>query len=260
MDQQDRREFLIGYLLDENTDSRNRTVPSDEQSSRRLLRSLMNVRQPKPIDDCFLKVQDEYLRKELSDKGTVDYRTVKEFRPGIRVWKGDITLLECDAIVNAANERLTGCFVPGHNCIDNCIHTYAGIQLRNECNAIIEGQGHPEPVGKAKMTNSYNLPCKYILHTVGPRITGKPTEKDRGLLRSCYRSCLDLAMEHGLKSIAFCCISTGTYRYPKDEAAEVAVDTIDRFRKDTGYSIDIVFSVFKDDEKELYEKYVSALG
>ena len=170
------------------------------------------------------------------------------------MWQGDITTLACDAIVNAANSGMTGCYYPCHGCIDNAIHSYAGVQLRLACDAIIKAQGHEEPTGTAKITEAYNLPCRYVLHTVGPIITGPLKKQDENLLASCYRSCLVLAEEYGLKSIAFCCISTGEFRFPNQRAAEIAVKTVREYRKQTGSEIEVIFNVFKDIDDEIYRE------
>ncbi|MBQ5706907.1 MAG: protein-ADP-ribose hydrolase, partial [Peptococcaceae bacterium] len=221
---------------------------------KRLLRSLMNVRSPKPISEEFLRVQDDYLQEELSQKHITSVSDLRPLEPGIYVWQGDITTLACDAIVNAANSAMTGCYYPCHGCIDNAIHSYAGVQLRLECDAIIKAQGHEEPTGNAKITEAYNLPCRYVLHTVGPIITGPLKKQDEDLLASCYRSCLALAEEYGLKSIAFCCISTGEFRFPNQRAAEIAVETVREYRKQTGSEIEVIFNVFKDIDDEIYRE------
>ena len=170
------------------------------------------------------------------------------------LWQGDITKLSCGAIVNAANSGLTGCYVPNHACIDNCIHTYAGVQLRLDCAEIMEKQGHEEPTGQAKLTRAYNLPCSFVLHTVGPIVTGEPTKEDEQLLTSCYRSCLSLAEENGVKSIAFCSISTGVFHFPNERAAEIAIDTVRQYKSETGSEMKVIFNVFKDLDKEIYER------
>ena len=219
MTQTERSEYLLKILLAEQPRYAATDIPASVAEQKRLLRALMNVRAPKPISEDFLEVQDAYLQEELAQKKVTDLADLTPEEPGIYLWQGDITTLRCDAIVNAANSGMTGCYYPCHGCIDNAIHSYAGIQLRLACDAIIKEQGHEEPTGMAKLTEAYNLPCKYVLHTVGPIITGPLTKKDEDLLVSCYRSCLQLAEAHGLKSVAFCCISTGEFRFPNQRAA-----------------------------------------
>lgn len=253
MTQTKRREYLIQYLLNEQPNNHT-AIPDDVQSQKRLLRSLMNVRSPQPISAEFLRVQDEYLQEELAQKHITSVSDLIPLEQGIYVWQGDITTLVCDAIVNAANSGMTGCYYPCHGCIDNAIHSYAGVQLRLDCDAIIKAQGHEEPTGTAKITKAYNLPCKYVLHTVGPIITGALTKKDEELLADCYRSCLALAEENGLKSIAFCCISTGEFRFPNQRAAEIAVETVREYRKRTGSEIEVIFNVFKDIDDDIYRE------
>ena len=249
--QNERREYLIHYLLEEQNMS-DRAIPDDIEAQKRMLRGLMNVREAKPIGEDFLRVQDEYLQAELAQKEIVSVHDLTPLEPGIYVWQGDITTIACDAIVNAANSAMTGCYYPCHGCIDNAIHSYAGVQLRLVCDAIIKAQGHEEPTGAAKITEAYNLPCKYVLHTVGPIITGVLTKQDEDLLVSCYRSCLALAEEYGLKSIAFCCISTGEFRFPNQRAAELAVQTVRQYRAETGNDINVIFNVFKDLDDMIY--------
>ena len=254
MNQNERRIFLIQELLKENKRYEDMEIPQDFEEQRALLRALMNVRIAKNIDDEFIKVQDEYLKEEIKRKGIVDIDDLKPIKDGIYLWQGDITTLRCDVIVNAANSGMTGCYVPNHRCIDNCIHSFAGVQLRLECDEIMTKQGYGEPTGQAKITKSYNLPCKYIIHTVGPIINGKLTSEDCDLLESCYKSCLELAVKNNLDSIAFCCISTGEFHFPNDKAAQIAVKTVEEFmKKETGLK-KVIFNVFKDMDKEIYRK------
>ena len=254
MDQGERRKFLIRELLQENVQYRDLEIPTGEEEQKRLLRGLMNVRLPGRIGREFLKVQDEYLQAETAAKGITELDGLSPVAEGICLWQGDITTLRCDAIVNAANSGMTGCYVPNHRCIDNCIHSFSGIQLRMECAEMMRMQGHEEETGKAKITKAYNLPCRYILHTVGPIISGTPTKKDCELLAGCYRSCLELAAEKGLESVAFCCISTGEFHFPNDRAAQIAVGTVKEFmRRETSVK-KVVFNVFKDLDKEIYRK------
>ena len=199
-------------------------------------------------------MQDEYLQEKITKKGIVDINNLNPIQKGIYLWQGDITTLRCDAIVNAANSAMTGCYVPNHRCIDNAIHSFAGVELRLECDEIMNRQGHGEPTGQAKITNAYNLPCKYIIHTVGPIISYKLTSEDCELLASCYRSCLNLAAKNNLESIAFCCISTGEFHFPNDKAAQIAIKTVEEFmKKDTSVK-KVIFNVFKDMDKEIYRE------
>ena len=234
MDQKERRNYLIRNLIREQRRFHGMEIEQDETGARRQLRSLMNVRMAAPITKEFEEVQDAYLQKVNGDRGIVSLSDLTETEPGIYLWQGDITRLAVDGIVNAANSGMTGCYQPCHNCIDNCIHTYAGIQLRNYCQKLMDEQGYEEPTGKAKITPGFNLPCKYVLHTVGPIVPqgtssasqGGLTEDHERLLASCYDSCLKLADENSLRSIAFCCISTGVFMFPNQRAAEIAVDTV----------------------------------
>lgn len=254
MNQNERRIFLIQELLKENKRYEDMEIPQDFEEQRALLHALMNVRIAKNVDDEFIKVQDEYLQEETKRKGIVDIDDLKPIKDGIYLWQGDITTLRCDAIVNAANSGMTGCYVPNHRCIDNCIHSFAGVQLRLECDEIMTKQGYGEPTGQAKITKSYNLPCKYIIHTVGPIINGKLTSEDCDLLESCYKSCLELVVKNNLDSIAFCCISTGEFHFPNDKAAQIAVKTVEEFMKKETSLKKVIFNVFKDMDKEIYRK------
>ncbi|SMC70124.1 O-acetyl-ADP-ribose deacetylase (regulator of RNase III), contains Macro domain [Oscillospiraceae bacterium] len=201
----------------------------------------------------FLKIQDEYLQEETAHKGITSLSDLKPIQDGIYLWQGDITTLECDAIVNAANSGMTGCYVPCHACIDNCIHTYAGIQLRYACAEIMRKQGHEEATGQAKITPAFNLPCKYVLHTVGPIITGVLTKEDEDMLASCYKSCLELADKNNVNSVAFCCISTGEFHFPNEEAAKIAVDTVKEYREKNNSKIEVIFNVWKDIDHRIYK-------
>ena len=254
MKQAERREKLIRYLLAENPEYRDVEIPQEETGQRRLLRGLMNVRMPGAIDENFLRVQDEYLQEEAAAKGIVTIDDMAFNDEGLAVWKGDITRLSVDAIVNAANSGMTGCYVPNHTCIDNCIHTFAGVQLRYECSRIMEEQGYEEPTGQAKITSAYNLPCRYVLHTVGPIVSGRVTAEDEDLLVSCYRSCLELAAEKGLTSVAFCCISTGVFHFPNQRAAEIAVQTVKDYLQNDTLVKKVIFNVFKDIDEEIYRE------
>jgi O-acetyl-ADP-ribose deacetylase (regulator of RNase III) len=236
-------------------------MPASRDDRRLLLRALMNVRMPQPASEEFLTVQDAYLKERLVERG-VTHTSDLHFNPeGIAVWCGDITTLAVDAIVNAANSQMLGCFVPNHRCIDNAIHTYAGIQLRLACKQLMDEQGHEEPTGTAKLTPGFNLPAAHVLHTVGPIVpTGIPSSRDRKLLASCYRSCLELAAEHGLRSIALCCISTGEFRYPNRKAAQVAIDTVRAFRceRPDQTHMEVVFNVFKPVDEQIYRDLLAS--
>lgn len=252
MNQSERRHYLIQYLLKEHPEYQDMNIPAGKQEQKLLLRGLMNVRMPQNANAEFLTVQDAYLKEETERKTITRLLDLKPVQEGIYLWQGDITALECDAIVNAANSGMTGCYVPNHRCIDNCIHTFAGVQLRLECARIMLEQGYEEPTGQAKITKAYNLPCNYILHTVGPIIQGKLTKRDEELLASCYRSCLELVEINRIRSIAFCCISTGEFHFPNQKAAEIAVQTVMEYRRKTGSRMEVIFNVFKDLDKEIY--------
>lgn len=254
MNQSEKRLFLIQSLLKERPEYRDLSIPSESDSQRQLLRGLMNIRAPQRTDAEFLKTQDAYLQGETAAKGITDIAGLTPIQPGLYLWQGDITTLKCDAIVNAANSGMTGCYIPNHRCIDNAIHTYASVELRLACAELMEQQGHPEPTGQAKITPAFNLPCRYVLHTVGPIIDGRVTKEDKELLASCYRSCLELAAENGLESVAFCCISTGEFHFPNDLAAEIAVRTVKEFLKKQTSVKKVIFNVFKDLDKAIYEK------
>ena len=254
MTQNERRLYLITELKKENPQYAKLPVPSDTAQQKRLLRALFNVRMPKAASDEFLKIQDEYLREETRLKGVTDISALTPIQPDIYLWQGDITTLKCDAIVNAANSGMTGCYIPNHRCIDNAIHTFAGVELRLACAELMEQQGYPEPIGRAKITPAFNLPCKYVLHTVGPIIDGRVTKADKELLASCYRSCLELAAENGLESVAFCCISTGEFHFPNQLAAEIAVQTVKEFLQTPTSIKKVIFNVFKDMDKKIYER------
>lgn len=251
-------EKLNRMLLSEMPEYRRlaREFSPDVAGQRRLLRSLMNLRPPMPLPPDFLTAQDALLSAEREEKGVVDAAGLPEMpgHPGIVLWQGDITRLRVDAIVDADNDALLGCFCPCHGCIDNAIHSAAGLQLRDECNRIMTAQGCREPAGRAKLTRGYNLPARYVLHTVGPIIRGEVTEADRTVLAACYRACLQLAAERELESVAFCCISTGEFRFPNRQAAEIAVGTVTDFLRGRTTIKRVIFNVFKDLDAELYRE------
>lgn len=257
MTQSERQIFLIKELISEKNEYKNIQIPSDDAQQKILLRSLMNIREAKNADKKFLEIQDEYLQNELMQKGITDINKLLPVKKNIYLWKGDITTLKCDAIVNAANSAMTGCYEPCHSCIDNCIHTFSGIQLRAECDSLMKKQGFLEPTGNAKITGAYNLPCKFVIHTVGPIIKNSVTKKDCELLQSCYRSCLNLAKKNNLQSIAFCCISTGVFCFPNEKAAQIAVTTVKEFLAKEKSQMKVVFNVFKDEDYEIYKKLFS---
>ena len=266
-------EYLIGRLLDEEPQWRaaraagELAVPADPDARFRMYRSLVNVRPPRPVDDEYLQVEDAFLQGELRARGAVELGEVRAASPvgadpGVLLWRGDITRLAVDGIVNAANSALLGCRVPCHGCIDNAIHTAAGVRLRLACDEMMRAQGAPEPTGRAKITPGFNLPAAHVLHTVGPIVQGAaPTAQDRADLAACYRACLDLAAAWGLGSVAFCCISTGEFRFPKREAAVVAVETVldwrRRARRAGAAAPEVVFDVF---DAENYAIYQGVLG
>jgi len=257
MTQAERRQFLIQYLLKENPRYSYVEIPEREAEQKRLLRSLVNVREAIPASEEFLRVQDEYLQEENRNRGITDIAGLPTAQDDLYLWRGDITTLKVGAIVNAANSGMTGCWQPCHSCIDNCIHTFAGIQLRAVCAGIMKKQGHEEPTGQAKITRAFNLPCDFVLHTVGPIVRGKLTDRDRTLLASCYKSCLKLAEENGVHSIAFCCISTGVFCFPADKAARIAVATVKDWKKRTGSKMKVVFNVFSEKDEEIYKEVLN---
>ncbi|WP_456081723.1 protein-ADP-ribose hydrolase [Mediterraneibacter sp.] len=254
MNQEDRRKYLIEGLLKERPEYENMQISSDEVEQKMLLRSLMNIRMPGEMDPAFLQIQDVYLSEENKKKGIVTLADIREMQPDLSIWKGDITRLGVGAIVNAANSGMTGCYQPCHSCIDNCIHTYAGIQLRNYCNDMMIKQRQEEPTGQAKITPAFNLPCDYVIHTVGPIVQGKLTKKHEHLLVSCYESCLRIADENEVKSIAFCCISTGVFMFPNKRAAELAVQTVKKYKAKIKSKIKVIFNVFKEEDEQFYRQ------
>ena len=243
--------YLISYLLSERNDM-DISIPTDSKEKFDLYRSLVNIRPAKKISAEYLKAEDEFLQKLTVQKGITDIADLQPVEKNIYLWKGDITTLKCGAIVNAANSGMTGYYHPCHNCIDNCIHTFAGVRLRLKCAEIIKAQGHEEPTGTAKITPAYDLPCQYVIHTVGPIVQGRLTEKHCELLKSCYQSCLELAVQSGIKSIAFCCISTGVFGFPQDKATEIAVQTVREFL--LTHDIEVIFNVFTEKDYKIYSR------
>lgn len=247
--------WLIEYLLKEQEDYQGIKIPADEQKQKNILRSLMNVRLPEPTSEEFLAIQDEYLKTEIEAEGIVDVNELSAISETelLFLWQGDITRLKADGIVNAANSQMLGCFHPLHACIDNVIGSKAGVELRLYMKQLMDQQGHEEPTGQAKLSPGFNLPSKFIIHTVGPIVRGKLTKKNETDLASSYRSCLELAAENGLKSLVFCCISTGVFGFPQERAAEIAVDTTRKFLRESGVTMKVVFNVFKDEDYQIYQ-------
>lgn len=248
-------DFLVNYLIDEREEHIH--VPDSFSEKRALLRSLMNIRMPEKISDEFLEIQDAFLSDETSQKNLTSVEDICQRKEQMMLWQGDITTLKVDAIVNAANSKLLGCFIPMHNCIDNVIHSAAGLQLRRDCNKIMLAQGHDEKIGSAKITSAYNLPSKYVIHTVGPAISEgmKPSSEQEDLLRNCYISCLDLADNYNLESLAFCSISTGVFNFPQRSAAEIAVGTVEEYLDENETSLKhVIFDVFSDESYLVYNE------
>ena len=243
-------------LLKEQPQYAKMQIPGRCEEQKRLLRTLMNVRMPGELSEEFLQIQDAYLAEENAGRGIVTLAEIQELSTDLYLWKGDITRLQVGAIVNAANSGMTGCYQPCHNCIDNCIHTYAGIELRNYCNDIMQRQGYAEPTGQAKITPAFNLPCDYVIHTVGPIVRGKLTVEHESLLMSCYESCLRIAEENNVESIAFCCISTGVFMFPNERAAELAIQTVKQYKDRTKSKIKVIFNVFKEEDERIYRRFL----
>ena len=256
MEKESKIKNLIDYI--QSSSKMKVNIPDDETSQKRFFRSYVNMRMPTPASEEFLKLQDEYLQEALRQKGITDIESLRAVKDDIYLWQGDITTLKCDAIVNAANSQMLGCFCPNHGCIDNAIHTFAGVQLRLECAEIMARQGYEEPTGQAKITKAYNLPCKYVLHTVGPIVRIALTPQLEKELASCYNSCLALADENNLQSVAFCCISTGEFRFPNERAAEIAIKTVMDYKSKTGSKIKVIFNVFKDMDYEIYSRLLGS--
>ena len=247
----DKLSELIEILEKERGDSP-RVV--DETQKFNYFRSLVNVRYPFPASPAFIELQDEYLSELLKQRGVTDAESLRYDGDGIALWKGDITTLKVGAIVNAANSQMLGCFYPCHKCIDNAIHTFAGVQLRQECHQVMSRKGREAKTSEAILTKAYNLPCKYILHTVGPIVYGTLTEKEKSELALCYRNCLELAVKNNVGSVAFCCISTGEFHFPNDVAAKIAVRTVRKFKREKKCDVKVVFNVFKERDHEIYRK------
>jgi len=250
---------LITYLINENPELANADVaiPADEHEKKQLFRALVNIRLPQPATALFYEIQDHYLKAQIKQAGITDASELPRVasKDYLSLWQGDITTLQVDTIVNAANQQMLGCFHPNHRCIDNAIHTFAGIQLREACHFLMTTQGRPEKVGGAKITPGFNLPARHIIHTVGPKINGNVTASDIELLKQCYINCMQLAERRQLNNIAFCCISTGEFHFPAQLAAEIAVETVISFMESQAKSLkQVIFNVFTDRDKTIYER------
>ena len=259
--QEQRLEYLVKEFIADSDKYRNLQISDDMEGKRRILRSLMNIRMPGPLADDVLAVQDKYLKCRAEEKGIVRLSDIPIIRDGLSIWQGDITRLSVDAIVNAANSEMLGCFVPMHSCIDNCIHTYAGIQLRAECNRQMNllrlryGRNYEQPTAIPMLTDAYNLPAKKVIHIVGPIVHHRLTAELEKDLADCYLNTLKMCKENSLRSVAFCCISTGVFHFPNKRAAEIAVDTVEKWMEDNPGVVErVIFNVFKDEDKEIYEK------
>ncbi len=261
MTQNERLAYLVEEFKTDSVRYKDLTTPSDTEGKRQLLRSLMNIRMPGEMDESVLEIQDDYLQERIRENGIVELSDIPEIRDGISIWQGDITRLRVDAIVNAANSQMLGCFVPMHTCIDNCIHTYAGIQLRAECDrqmtALREkyGADYEQPTAAPMLTDGYNLPAKKIVHIVGPIVNGRLTKDLEQDLADCYRNTLDLCLENDIRSVAFCCISTGVFHFPNKRAAEIAVHTVTDWLNQHPRAMErVIFNVFKEEDKRYYEQ------
>ena len=258
--QDQRLDYLVEEFKADSIQYKDLRTPADTEGKRRILRSLMNIRMPGKMDDAVLAVQDAYLRERIRENGVIELSDIPEIRDGLSIWQGDITRLAVDAIVNAANSQMLGCFVPMHTCIDNCIHTFAGVQLRAECSRQMTllreryGMDYEQPTAVPMLTYAYNLPAKKIVHIVGPIVEYRLTPRLENDLAACYRNTLDLCEQNGLRSVAFCCISTGVFRFPNQRAAEIAVETVTEWIKGHPSAVDrIIFNVFRDEDKQIYE-------
>ena len=257
MDQEARLDYLIDYLLNENPNTKGKLMhykTDTIEGKLALFRGLCNIRQPEPVAEKFVKVQDAFLMQWNNERPLTSLNDLEAVQPQLYLWQGDITSLAVDVIVNAANSHFIGCTQANHECIDNIIHTRAGVELRLDCAAVIKAQGRKEPMGKAKITKAYNLPSDYVIHTVGPFIDerGVSPLKEK-LLASSYRSCLALADEYEQGTIAFCCISTGEFNFPQQHAAEIAIQTVKAYLSETQSTLNVIFNVFKDDDLQIYQ-------
>ena len=261
MTQNGRLDYLVEEFKADSVQYKDLQTPEDTEGKRRILRSLMNIRMPRKMDEAVLSVQDEYLQARIRENGIVELADIPIIRGGMSIWQGDITRLAVDAIVNAANSQMLGCFVPMHTCIDNCIHTFAGVQLRAECARQMEqlksryGRDYEQPTALPMLTDAYNLPARKVIHIVGPIVQGRLTASLENDLAACYRNTLDMCLENGLKSVAFCCISTGVFHFPNKRAAEIAVQTVTGWLSEHPGGMErVIFNVFKDEDKAYYEQ------
>ena len=263
MTQNQRLDYLVEEFKTDSVQYKDLETPKDTEGKRRILRSLMNIRMPRRMDESVLRIQDAYLKERLRENGIVELSDIPVIRNGLSIWQGDITRLAVDAIVNAANSQMLGCFVPMHTCIDNCIHTYAGVQLRAECSRQMNqlrlkyGQDYEQPTAAPMLTDAYNLPAKKVIHIVGPIVQYELTPELEKDLADCYLNTLDMCLENDLRSVAFCCISTGVFHFPNKRAAEIAVSTVDSWLSQHPGSIErVIFNVFKDEDKKYYEELI----
>lgn len=263
MTQSERLDYLVKEFKADSIDYKNLQTPRDTVGKRRMLRSLMNIRSPRHIDDLVLRIQDEYLKGVRKEQGIVEVSDIPSLNGVMSIWQGDITRLSVDAIVNAANSQMLGCFIPMHTCIDNCIHTYAGIQLREECNRQMNqlrakhGSDYEQPTAIPMLTEGYNLPAKKVIHVVGPIVQFALTPELEQDLANCYINTLNMCLENNLKTVAFCCISTGVFRFPNKRAAEIATETVRHWLfEHPGAMERVIFNVFKDEDREYYERLV----
>jgi len=258
--QDQRLDYLVEEFKADSVQYKDLETPKDTEGKRRILRSLMNIRMPRRMDDAVLAVQDDYLRERIRENGIVELADIPVLRDRMSIWQGDITRLAVDAIVNAANSQMLGCFVPMHTCIDNCIHTFAGVQLRAECDRQMDrlrmkyGRDYEQPTAVPLLTDGYNLPAKKIVHIVGPIVSGHLTPALERDLADCYANTLDLCAENELRSVAFCCISTGVFRFPRERAAQIAVKTVEQWLSEHAGAVDrVIFNVFSDRDRDIYE-------
>ncbi|WP_041728896.1 protein-ADP-ribose hydrolase [Clostridium sp. SY8519] len=263
MTQNQRLDYLVEELKTDSVQYKDLETPKDTEGKRRILRSLMNIRMPRRMDESVLRIQDDYLKERLRENGIVELSDIPVIRNGLSIWQGDITRLAVDAIVNAANSQMLGCFVPMHTCIDNCIHTFAGVQLRAECSRqmnqlrIKYGKDYEQPTAVPMLTDAYNLPAKKVIHIVGPIVQYKLTPELEKELTDCYLNTLDMCLVNNLRSVAFCCISTGVFHFPNKRAAQIAVSAVDSWlSQHPGAMERVIFNVFKDEDKKYYEELI----